>query len=283
MMKKLLTIVALVAALLTLSTGTVFAQEATPITGTVDSVVTQTDATTGDTIVVVTITDDMGTTHTVNLSTETAESLGLITVDATTGEITVNEVVDPITIDPFVILPTEGTGEEEEPEHPVGSKLGEFFGDLLGVDYDTIMEQHDDGFGFGVIAQALWLTNQIDGDTDTFTALLEAKKTGDYSEITLADGSTPENWGDVVKSLKQGENLGSVMSGKADNGNQEGTATTETTNGRSNGNGGGNGQGNGGGNGQGNGNGNNGGNGNGHGGGNGNGHGGGNGNGHGKP
>jgi hypothetical protein len=145
------------------------------------------------------------------------------------------------------------------------------------------MEQHDDGFGFGVIAQALWLTNQIDGDTDTFTALLEAKKTGDYSEITLADGSTPENWGDVVKSLKQGENLGSVMSGKADNGNQEGTATTETTNGRSNGNGGGNGQGNGGGNGQGNGNGNNGGNGNGHGGGNGNGHGGGNGNGHGKP
>ena len=263
-MKKLFYIFALLATLLTLTTVTVFAQEATPITGTVDSVTPQTDEATGETIVVVTITDEFGTTHTVNLSVETAQALGLVTVDATTGEVTANEVVDPVTINPEDVLPTDGETEEEEPQHPVGSKLGEYFGELLGVDYDIIMEQKEEGFGFGVIAQALWLTNQIDGDTETFTALLEAKKTGDYSNITLADGSTPDNWGDVVKSLRKGENLGSVMSGKADDGTDEDTATTESqkTNGRSNGNGGGNGKengnkdkDNGGGNGKGNGNG----------------------------
>lgn len=249
-MKKLLTIVILLAALLTVSTGTVFAQEATPITGTVDSVVTQTDATTGDTIVVVTITDDMGTSHTVNLSLATAESLGLVTVDATTGEVTVNEVTDPITINPEDVIPSEGDTGEEESQHPVGTALSEFFSELVGVDYDTIMTAHDDGVGFGVIAQALWLTNELGGGTEDFQALIDAKQSGDYSAITLADGSTPDNWGDVVKSLKKGENLGSVKSGHADNGSDTST-TTETdsqlqsTKEHGNGKDGGNGQGNG--------------------------------------
>ncbi|MBI2333491.1 MAG: hypothetical protein HYU84_15265, partial [Chloroflexi bacterium] len=218
-MKKLLTIIIFVAALLTLTTGTVFAQEATPITGTVESVVPQTDATTGETIYVVTLTDEFGTTQVVNVSEATAEALGLITVDATTGEVTINEVIDPITVNPEDILPTEGEGEEEA-EHPVGSKLGEFFGELVGVDYDIIMEAHEGGVdgggvGFGVIAQALWFSNQLEGDpAANFTALIEAKQSGDYTNIILADGSTPDNWGDVVKSLKKGENLGSVMSGK---------------------------------------------------------------------
>lgn len=243
-MKKLLTIIIFAAALLTLPTGVAFAQDPTPITGTVESVVPQTDPTTGETLYyVVTLTDELGTTHVVNISEATAESLGLITVDPTTGEVTINEVVDPVTIDPVDILPPDGTGEEEEEaEHPVGSKLGEFFGELVGVDYDIIMTAREEyGVGFGVIAQALWLTNQIDGGADEFEALLEAKTTHNYENIILADGSTPDNWGDVVKSLKKGENLGSVMSGKADEGSEEDTLTTEsqTTNGRSNGNGGG--------------------------------------------
>lgn len=127
------------------------------------------------------------------------------------------------------------------------------------MDYETIITYHDDGFGFGVIAQALWLTNNLEGDTETFEALLQAKQSGDYSTITLADGSTPDNWGDVVKSLKKGDNLGSVMSGKGQTSEEASTeATTETTtNGRGNGNSGnnGNGNGNGGNNGNGNGNG----------------------------
>jgi hypothetical protein len=278
-MKKLFYIFALLATLLTLTTGTVFAQEATPITGTVESVTPQTDEATGETIVVVTLIDEMGTSHTVNLSVDTAVALGLVTQDATTGEITVNEVVDPITVNPEDILPTDGEVEEEEPQHPVGSKLGEFFGELIGVDYDAIMEVHEGGVGFGVIAKALWLTSQIEGGTETFTALIEAKQSGDYSNLDLGEDCTPENWGDVVQCVKKGNNLGKVMSGKADSGAEEGTLTeTQKSNGRGNGNGGGNGNGNknendgngnGGGNGKGNGNG----------GGNGNG----NGNGNGKP
>lgn len=246
-MKKLLTFVMLLTTLLTLSTGTVFAQTATPITGTVDSVVTQTDATTGETIVVVTLTDDMGTSHTVNLSLATAESLGLVTVDATTGEITVNEVTDLITINPEDILPpSEGDTGDEEAQHPVGSALSEFFGELLGMDYETIMTAHEDGVGFGVIAQALWLTNELDGSSEDFQALIDAKQSGDYSNITLADGSTPDNWGDVVKSLKKGDNLGSVKSGHADNGSDSSTDTqtdTQQQSTKEHGNGGGNGNG----------------------------------------
>ncbi len=247
-MKRLFTSLFLVLALLTMTTGTAFAQGTTPITGIVESVVLETDATTGETIVVVSVLDETtGTSQTVRLSLADAESLGLVTTDTTTGESTVVEGVEgtPIEIDPTLVIP----GEEETPEeaqHPVGSSLSDFFGELLGVDYETIMTYHDDGVGFGVIAQALWMTNNLEGDTETFEALLEAKQSGDYSAITLADGSTPDNWGDVVKSLKKGDNLGSVMSGKGQN-NEEATSetTTEaTTNGRGNGNSGNNGNGN---------------------------------------
>jgi hypothetical protein len=148
--------------------------------------------------------------------------------------------------------------------------LSDFFSDMLGVDYETIMTFHEDGVGFGVIAQALWLTNKLEGDSTTFEALLEAKQSGDYSAITLADGSTPDNWGDVVKSLKKGDNLGSVISGRGQSGDE--TSTETSTNGHKNGdNGHGNNNGNNNGNGSNNGN-----DGNGNGGGNGNGHGGGN-------
>jgi hypothetical protein len=215
-MKKLYTSILLTLALLIVPTSIVFAQESTPITGTVQTVTLETDATTNETVAVVTILDETtGETQTVTLNLETAASLGLVTTDPTTGTSTVNEgsIGAVVEIDPTTVIDDEA---EEEKEHPVGSKLGDFFGDLFGADYDTIMAVHDDGVGFGVIAQALWLTNQIDGDTATFQALIEAKQTGDYSAITLADGSTPDNWGDVVKSLKKGDNLGSIMSGKAD-------------------------------------------------------------------
>jgi len=273
-MNRLFTSLFLVLALLATTAGTVFAQETTPITGTVESVVLETDATTGEKTVVVSVSDEItGTSQTVRLSLADAESLGLIITDTVTGESTVVVGVEgtPIEIDPTLVIPGEEETSEEA-QHPVGSSLSDFFSELLGVDYETIMTFHDDGVGFGVIAQALWLTNNLEGDTETFEALLEAKQSGDYSAITLADGSTPDNWGDVVKSLKKGDNLGSVMSGKGQT-SEETTSetTTETaTNGRGNGNSGNNGNGNGNGGNNGNGNGNNGnGNGNGNGGGNG--------------
>jgi hypothetical protein len=214
-MKKLYTGILLTLALLIVPTGVVFAQESTPTTGTVQTVVLETDTATNETVAVVTVLNETtGETQTVTIDLETAASLGLVTTDPATGISTVNEgsIGTVVEIDPTTVIDDEAEAEEE---HPVGSALGDFFGDVFGADYDTIMAVHEEGVGFGVIAQALWLTNEIDGDTSTFQALIEAKQTGDYSAITLADGSTPDNWGDVVKSLKKGDNLGSIMSGKA--------------------------------------------------------------------
>ncbi len=240
-MKRALISFLLTVSMLAMTSGSVFAQEPTgDIAGTIESIDFQPDAATGETIVVVTLTD--GTL--VHLSVETAETLGLVITDPTTGEPTAVEGVlgSDVTIPSNVVLPSDEE-QEEEGEHPVGSALSEFFGSLLGVEYDSIMEYHENGFGFGVIAQALWLTNQLDGHTGTFEALLEAKKSGDFSSITLADGSTPDNWGDVVKSLKKGDNLGSVMSGRAEAG--EDSPTTLQGNGNGHGNNGNHGNGNG--------------------------------------
>jgi hypothetical protein len=205
----------IVLALLAMTAGTAFAQDATLIMGTVQTVVIETDATTGESIVVITILDETtGTSQTVKVSLEAAVTLGLVSTDPTTGESIVTEdaVGQTVEIDPTTVIPEENT---EENQHPVGFALSNFFGDLLGVDYETIMTYHDEGIGFGVIAQALWLSKNLDGGSATFDALLEAKQSGDYSAITLPDGSTPDNWGDVVRSHKKGENLGSVMSHKA--------------------------------------------------------------------
>ena len=237
-MKKLFTSIFLVLALLALTAGTAFAQDTTLITGTVQTVVIETDTTTGETVVILTLLDEItGTTQTVNISLETAVTLGLVTTDPTTGESTVtgSAVGTTVEIDPTTVIPEENT---EENQHPVGSALSNFFSDLLGVDYETIMTYHDEGVGFGVIAQALWLSNNLDGGSDTFEALLEAKQSGDYSAITLPDGSTPDNWGDVVRSHKKGENLGSIMSDKT-NGNADTSevSTEATTKARGNGNG----------------------------------------------
>lgn len=269
-MKKLFTSILLVLTLLAMTAGTAFAQDATSITGKVQTVVIETDATTGGSVVVVTLLDETAdTTQTVKISLESAVTLGLVMTDATTGEniVVVGQTVE---IDPTIVILEEVTTDTtEEAQHPVGSALSNFFSDLLGVDYETIMTYHDEGFGFGVITQALWLSNSLDGGTDTFEALLEAKQSGDYSAITLPDGSTPDNWGDVVRSHKKGENLGSIMSDKtksnADTSEVSTEATTKTrgngngngNNGNSNGNNNGNGNGNGGNNnGNGNGNGN---------------------------
>lgn len=237
-MKKILTSIFLMTALLAMTVGTAFAQEITEqITGTVQAVEFETDAESGETTVLVTVLDDMGGSQILRLSLETAASLGLITTDPVTGAPSVAEgaIDSEVSIDPAVVIPDETEGEEEA-THPVGLAVSEFFGSLVGVDYDTIMASHEDGFGFGVIVQALWLANQIEGDAATFEALLEAKQSGDYSAITLADGSTPDNWGDVVKSLKKGSNLGSVMSGKADSGEESGDEEIQATE-RGNGNG----------------------------------------------
>jgi len=83
------------------------------------------------------------------------------------------------------------------------------------------MAAHANGTGFGVIAQALWLTKKLDGDADVFLAIIDAKKTKDFSAFVLADGTVPQNWGQFRKVIMDGKkgNLGIVMANRDNNGN----------------------------------------------------------------
>lgn len=197
-------------------------QDPPPITGTVESIVLDTDAT-GITTVLVTLTDESGVAQTVRLSLEDAASLGLVIEGQPVDP---EEIEDPVEIDPTLVIPDAPEEAEDEAGHPVGSALSDFFSGLLGVEYERIMGYHDEGVGFGVIAQALWMTNTLEGDSDIFAAILEAKQNNDFSDITLPDGSTPQNWGQFRKAVmhdrkKSQENLGAIMSGRADNGQDE--------------------------------------------------------------
>ena len=197
--------------------------ETTPITGTIENIELETDIETGTTTVLVTLSDEFGGTQTISLSVEDATALGIVTDEGSGPVVDESKVGTTSEIDPAIVFPDETT---DEVQHPVGSKLSDFFSDLLGVNYDTIMEFHDDGVGFGVIAQALWMTNALEGDTEIFAAILEAKQNKDFSGIELPDGSTPTNWGQFRKAVmsdreKAKENLGAVMSGRAEDGQTE--------------------------------------------------------------
>jgi hypothetical protein len=241
-----------------LAAGT--SQETTPITGTIQNIQTETDAN-GLTTVLVTLADDQNVTQTVRISLEAAIDLGLIQVDPNTGEpvldpVTGAPVVDdaqlgqPVEIDAIVVIPDDSPGVEE-PVHLIAALLASFFGE----DGSVVEGFHDDGFGFGVIAQAMWMSQQLNGDASVASQILDAKETGDYSAFVLPDGSTPANWGQFKKAvLEKKNNLGVIVSGQADPLTEDGADTQfQNGNGNGQGNGPGNGQGNGNGNGQGNG------------------------------
>jgi hypothetical protein len=108
------------------------------------------------------------------------------------------------------------TPTEEPTVHPVASALAAFFADILGLNYDEIMDYHEDGMGFGVIAQACWMSYALEGDATSLSDILAAKKSGDFSSIMLPDGGTAKNWGQfkkaVLSSDRAEKNLGAIMS-----------------------------------------------------------------------
>lgn len=157
-------------------------QETPPITGTVVDITMETDSETEVTTVLVILNVGTESYETVRLSLEDATDLGLINEDGTVNEDAKGTTVE---IDPSIVLPDAPEEPVEENQHPVGSALSDFFSDLLGVDYKTIMEYHEEGVGFGVIAQALWMTNALEGDSEIFAAILDARETHDFSGITL--------------------------------------------------------------------------------------------------
>jgi hypothetical protein len=201
--------------LLALSVASVWAapgaQDET-ISGVVTNIVIEDDT------VLVTLDDS----QTVRLSLETAVALGLVVegVDDQgnpTFEVNQQMIDDGETVD---INPDDVMEDGEEGQHPVALALvaAEVFADL-GLDYDMIMGRHEDGMGFGVIAKACWLSIAMEGDAQLLDDILAAKKSGDFSSITLPDGSTASNWGQFKKAVmgsdKAKQNLGAIMSGRA--------------------------------------------------------------------
>lgn len=198
------------------------AQDPTPITGTIQSITTETDEG-GVTTVLVTLLDGTGATQTVRLSVETAVSLGLVTLDPVTNTPVADQtkVGQTVAIDPTTVIPD--AEEPTEPVHPVAAILASFF----GADPAVVNQYHEDGFGFGVIAQAMWMAQGLSATNPGVTAdlILDAKKSGDYSAFTLPDGSTPTNWGQFKKAAlgKEKKNLGVIVSGHAEPGDDTST------------------------------------------------------------
>lgn len=210
---KILTAIVIVSAVLLAQFRTALAAPAnddTQLSGTIQSITLETDVNTAVTTVLVTIVEN-SVSQTVRISVDTAKALGLVTTDENgTPVINTNTLGTPIQIDTKAVIL-----DDEANRHPVGDALATFFAQV--TDYETIMKAHEDGAGFGVIAQALWLTQKLKGDSETFLAILEAKKTGDYSAFTLEDGTVPTNWGQFKKAVLGGNkngNLGIVMSNK---------------------------------------------------------------------
>ena len=207
--------------LLMAQVGGVFAapasQEAAPISGTVQSITLESDPTTAVITVIVNVTDSDQMVQTMRVDQETAIALGLVVLDGD-GNPVINELAlsETIEIDPATVIP-----DQQEPQHPVGNALATFFSDIEGIDYDTIMSAHENGVGFGVIAQALWLTSELEGNSQLFQDLLDAKQHNDYSAFSdfTEDGSTPKNWGQLRKALLNKKSLGVVISNHDNNGN----------------------------------------------------------------
>lgn len=242
--------------------GIVFAapafDEMHPLIGRVLKITLESDPATGITTVRVKFKDQTGGTQEVRLSEEDAKELGLVTLNGDGNPVINRDALGlEIEIDAVMILP------DEEQSHPVAAALATYFEDIDGLDYETIMSAHQDGNGFGVLAQALWMIRKLDGNSDDLVLLLEARRNGDFSDFQLEDGTTPASWNELRKAVAN--NLGTAMShtdnennggnhgnqnnnGNNGNGNQGGNDNSNNGNGNGNGLSNGNGDGNGNGN-----------------------------------
>jgi hypothetical protein len=211
------------------------------ISGVVEDIeiVTEVDPDTGETtttVLVTLIVETTGETQTVRVSVDTAKEMGLLQVDDN-GDLVLDDDGNPIPIlidpdaPPTVDIDSDDViGDGEEVLHPVALALAEVFDGLLGLEKGEIMGYHEDGFGFGVIAQACWMAYMLNDPDDpnatgiTPRDILDAKKNhtlGSIDPQLLGVEETPTNWGQFKKAvLKSGKvqknlaNLGAIMSGR---------------------------------------------------------------------
>lgn len=166
------------------------------LVGIVKSITLEIDPHTGVTTALIKVTSTNQGTQTLRISQETAIAVGLVTLNGDGNPfINVSALGKPIEIDPATVIPNQ-----QESRHPLGNALTTFFSDVPGVDYNTIMTAHNNGVSFGVIAQALWVTKQLEGNSEVFEKLLIARETGNYSDFAV-DGVTPKNWGQLRKAI----------------------------------------------------------------------------------
>lgn len=221
---KFITSLVLAVSVLIGQVGTVLAaspvQKAATISGTVQSITLETDPNTGITTVIIDVISKGQVPQTVRIGQRTAEGLGLITFNEDGSPVINNSALGkPVKIETAMVIP-----EQPQDRHPVGDALATFFFESLGIEnddiYHTIMAAHEKGVGFGVIAQALWMTQQIPqgslpeiGDNlAIFKALLAAKESGNYGPFTFVDENgvtvTPKNWGQLRKALLEHKKIG---------------------------------------------------------------------------
>lgn len=245
--------VVLITAVLFAQVGSVFAAPAMQdgsITGTVTGLECGTGSE-GNTTILVTLEDAEGMSQTVNIDLATADSLGLVTFgedelpdcSAEAFAAILDEAPEEgleVTIAPEDVIPVE-----EESNHPISVLLAAFFGE----DASVIDGFHDDGFGFGVIAQSLWISRNLSGDASLTEDILQAKQEKDFEtffedhpEYLTEGNAVPTNWGQFKKALSEKKNnLGSVVSGHAENGETEETTLEQASPGNGHGIGNGNG------------------------------------------
>jgi hypothetical protein len=112
------------------------------------------------------------------------------------------------------------------------------------VDASVIDDYHDDGFGFGVIAQSLWMSQNLGGDTSLTEDILLAKQDKNFETFFenhpeyLTEGeAVPTNWGQFKKAVSDKKNnLGVVISGQADSDDVLVQESLQPGNGNGNGN-----------------------------------------------
>jgi len=140
-----------------------------------------------------------------------------------TPTLTPTPVVTPTVTPTPTLTPTPTVTPTVTPEpdefHPVGLALASFF----DVAYDGIMEWHEDGVGFGNIAKAYFVVDELEDEGVTVEDVLGEKLSG-------------TGWGRVMKALGLGpsskdKNLGKAMSGYGNDDEPDDVASPDETDG----------------------------------------------------